>query len=124
MVTPLVIPTIIVEEIISMTTDCNHWIQPLSATLGIKGFFRRFKSETFSRTIIEPGFDLYQMVLRDGSQIGLFWQETPYQANGILNGPPFITMERFAEVGACPEDFIGAHMLCVLRAVVVSDGQP
>jgi len=38
-------------------------IQPLSATLGIKGFFWRFESETFSRTVIEPVFDLGQMVL-------------------------------------------------------------
>jgi len=102
----------------------STWIQPLSATLGFKDLCRSFESETFSRTIIEPGFDFGQMALRDSSQIGLLWQEAPHQANGILDGSPFVAMERFAEVGACPEDFIGAHMLCVLRAVVVSDGQP
>ena len=33
------------------------WIQPLSATLGIKDLRRVFKSETFSRAFIEPVFD-------------------------------------------------------------------
>jgi len=64
------------------------------------------------------------MVLRDGSQIGLLWQEASHKANGILDGPPFVAMEGFAKVGACPEDFIGAHMLCVLGAVVVGNGPP
>ena len=102
----------------------HSWIQPLSATLGFKDLCRSFESETFSRTIIEPGFDFGQMALRDSSQIGLLWQEAPHKANGILDGTPFVAMERFAKVGACPEDFIGAHMLCVLGAVVISDGQP
>jgi hypothetical protein len=34
------------------------WIQPLSATLGIEDLRRGFESETFSRTVIEPVFDL------------------------------------------------------------------
>jgi len=34
------------------------WIQPLSATLGFEDLRRGFKSETFSRAVIEPVFDL------------------------------------------------------------------
>ncbi len=33
-------------------------IQLVSATLGLKDFRRGFESETFSRTFIEPGFDV------------------------------------------------------------------
>ena len=33
-------------------------IQLVSATLGIEDFRRSFESETFSRTVIEPGFDV------------------------------------------------------------------
>jgi hypothetical protein len=38
--------------------DFESWIQPLSATLGLEDFRRSFKSEAFSRTVIEPVFDL------------------------------------------------------------------
>jgi len=34
------------------------WIQLVSATLGLEGFRRGFEAETFSRALIEPGFDL------------------------------------------------------------------
>ena len=33
-------------------------IQLVSATLGLEDFRRGFESETFSRTVIEPGFDV------------------------------------------------------------------
>jgi hypothetical protein len=36
----------------------NAWIQPLSATLGFEDLRRGFESETFSRAVIEPVFDL------------------------------------------------------------------
>ena len=64
------------------------------------------------------------MVLRDISQVGFLWQEAPYKANGILNRTAFVTVERFAEIGRCPKDFVGAQMLCILRPVVISDGEP
>jgi len=64
------------------------------------------------------------MVLRDISQVGLLWQEAPHKTNGIFNRTALITVERFAEIGRRPEDFIGAHMLCIFRAVIVSDRQP
>jgi hypothetical protein len=64
------------------------------------------------------------MVLRDISQVGLLWQEAPYETNGIFNRPAFVTVERFAEIGRSPKDFVGAQMLCILRPVVISDGEP
>ena len=36
----------------------NTCIQLVSATLGLEDFRRGFESETFSRTVIEPGFDV------------------------------------------------------------------
>jgi hypothetical protein len=33
-------------------------------------------------------------------------------------------VERFAKVRARPKDFVGAHMFCILRPVVVSDREP
>jgi len=64
------------------------------------------------------------MVLGDISQVGLLWQEAPDKANGILNRAAFVTVERFAEVRACPKNFVGTYMLCILRPVVISDGEP
>ena len=99
-------------------------IQPLSATLGFKDLRRCFKSEAFSRTVIKPVFDLCQMILGDLSQVGFLRQETPHQANCVLYRASFVTVEGFAKVRECSQNFIGAHMLGVLRAVVVSDGAP
>ncbi len=64
------------------------------------------------------------MVLRDISQVGLLWQEAPDKANGIFNRPAFVTVERFAEIGRGPKDFVGVQMLCILRSVVISDREP
>ena len=64
------------------------------------------------------------MVLRDISQVGLLWQEAPHKTNGVFNRPAFVTVERFAEIGSSPKDFVGAQMLCVFRPVVISDGEP
>ena len=64
------------------------------------------------------------MVLRDLSQVGLLWQEASNETNGIFNRPAFVTMEGFTKVRACPKNFIGAQMLCILRPVVVSDREP
>jgi len=47
------------DDISSHGWKCESWIQPLSATLGFEDFRRGFKSEAFSRTFIEPVFDLY-----------------------------------------------------------------
>ena len=60
--------------------------------------------------------------MRDRSQIGLLWQEAAHQTDGILHTAAFIAVERFTEVRASAQDVIGAHMLCVLGSVVVSDG--
>jgi 3-hydroxyacyl-CoA dehydrogenase len=43
----------------SKKAESKTWIQPLSATLGFEDLRRGFKSETFSRTVIEPVFDFY-----------------------------------------------------------------
>ena len=64
------------------------------------------------------------MVLRDISQVGLLWQEAPDKTNGILHCAAFVTVEGFAKVRAHPKDFVGAHMLCIFRPVVVSDREP
>jgi len=64
------------------------------------------------------------VVLRDISQVGLFWQEAPDKANGILNRTAFVTVERFAEIGRGPEDIVSTQMFCILRPVVISDGEP
>ena len=64
------------------------------------------------------------MVLRNISQVGFLWQEAPHKTNGIFNCPAFVTVERFAEIGRGSKDFVGAQMLCVLRPVVISDGEP
>lgn len=64
------------------------------------------------------------MLLRDLSQIGLLWQEASDQTNGIFNRATFVTVERFAKVGAGAKNFVGTHMLCVLRPVIVSDREP
>ncbi len=64
------------------------------------------------------------MILCDLSQVGLFWQEAPDKTNGILDCATFVTVERFAKVRACSKDFVGAHMLRILRPVVVSDREP
>jgi hypothetical protein len=64
------------------------------------------------------------MVLRDISQVGLLWQEAPHKTNGVFNRPAFVTVERFAEIGRSSKNFVGTHMLCVLRPVVISDGEP
>ena len=45
-------------ELLNDQKEFVSWIQPLSATLGIKDLRRGFESETFSRTVIEPGFDV------------------------------------------------------------------
>jgi hypothetical protein len=48
----------IVWKICNWCLEFISWIQLVSATLGSKEFRRSFKSETFSRTVIEPVFDL------------------------------------------------------------------
>jgi len=40
------------------TWEYTTCVQPLSATLGFEDLRRGFESETFSRTVIEPVFDL------------------------------------------------------------------
>lgn len=64
------------------------------------------------------------MVLRDISQVGLLWQEAPHKTDGIFNCPAFVTVERFAEIGRGPKDFVSAQVFCILRSVVISDREP
>jgi hypothetical protein len=64
------------------------------------------------------------MVLGDISQVSLLWQEAPHKTNSIFDRTAFVTVERFAEVGSGSKDFVSAHMLGILRPVIISDGQP
>jgi len=74
--------------------------------------------------MIEPPFDRLYLSPRELRKIGLLWKEPAHQADRILDGAPFPTVERFAEVGAGAEHRVGLDMLRVLRAVVVGQCLP
>ena len=72
--------------------------------------------------MIDPAFQSFDDHRLNDSEIGLFWEEASNNTDRIFDGPFFVAVEGLAKIGLRAQDAVGAHMLNILGAVVISNG--
>ena len=71
--------------------------------------------------MVEPRFNLLDLILGDGIKVGAFREEAADEAIGVFNGAFFPGMIGLTEIGVDAQLDVEQMMLLVFRAVIVGD---